>query len=489
MSAAGLTRQVAEWVSGVKYEDLPRRVVEEAKNQLLSVIAAVHAGHFSDFGRGLRRTVKDWSSGKDATIIPLGERTSLHTAIFANSALSSALEYGDHLFAAHTGHSAVVSAIALGEKVGLSGKQLIVAQVVANEIEGRLGAALLAAGDSMEALPACHLVGSAVVAARAFELDADATHAALGLALMQPMRALEPTFFGSDGRPVVAASSAPLGVQAAQLAASGWACDVDVLGHPRGLLASLAAKPVDDAFSALGSAWLTETLCYKIYPVHAGIATIVDCVLDIGRQHSIDPKKVRAVQVAASPLAVEVDERARGYLAGPATAAGTIAYSIGYNVAAAIADKELSARQLTRDRINDEALWELAGKVQVARDEIFAERAEAAWLAKRSGDGSRWLVDLDPLHVSQFRMSAGARVRIELEDGRSFEAEEEVAEGAAGRAYDDRRKAVEDKFRRETRYSLRKERMEKAVDLVLHLERASAANVRELVRLVCSERG
>jgi len=479
---------VAEWVAATKFEDLPRRVVEEAKNQILSVVAAIHAGHFSDFGRALRRTMKDWSPGKDATIIPLGERTSLHNAIYINSALSAALEYDDFLFAAHTGHSAVVAALALGEKASLSGKQIILCQVLANEIEGRLGAALVAAGEPMEALPACHLVGSAIVAAKAMELDADTTQAAIGLALLQPIRVLEPAFFGADGRAIAAASSAPIGVQAAQLAANGLTCTIDALGHERGLLRSLAEVPLGDVFAGLGSAWLTETLCYKIYPVHAGLGTIIDCVLDIGRQHPIDPKKVRAVHVAASPLAVEADERARSYLAGPATPTGTLAYSIGYNVAAAIADRELTARQLTRERIADPALWALAARVHVARDEIFAQRAQTAWLARVNKISGHQTLDLDPLHVSQFRMSAGARVRVEFEDGRSFEAEEEVAEGAAGRAYDDRRKAVEDKFRRETRYSLRKERMEKGVDLILHLESANAVSVRELVRVCCSER-
>lgn len=488
MSAGGLTRQVAEWVVSAQFEDLPRRVIEESKNQTLSVIAAIHAGHFSDFGRSLRRAVKDWSAGKDSTVIPLGERTSLHAAVFANSALGAALEYDDYLFAAHAGNSSVVAALALGERSGLSGKQMILAQVLANEIEGRLGAALLSAGDPMVALPACHLVGAAVATAKALELDADATEAALGLALMQPMRALEPAFFGGDGRSLSAAAAAQVGIQAAQLAASGIGCSVDILGHPRGLLHTLSDAPLLDAFKGLGSAWLTETLCYKIYPAHAGLATILDCMLDIGRQHALDPKKVRAVHVAASPMAFEIDARVRPYLAGPETPTGPLAYSIAYNVAAAIIDKELSARQLIRDRIVDPALWALAARVHVSRDDIFAQRAQAAWLARPSATSSRTVLDFDPLHVSQFRMSAGARVRVELEDGRSFEAEEEVAEGSAGRAYDDRRKAVEDKFRRETRYSLRKERMEKAIDLILHLERANSATLRELVRLCCSER-
>ena len=60
--------------------------------------------------------------------------------------------------------------------------------------------------------------------------------------------------------------------------------------------------------------------------------------------------------------------------------------------------------------------------------------------------------------------------------------------GSGARPFDDRRKAVEDKFRRETRYTLRKERMEKAIDIVHHLEESSASHIRELARLCCSEK-
>ena len=80
-------------------------------------------------------------------------------------------------------------------------------------------------------------------------------------------------------------------------------------------------------------------------------------------------------------------------------------------------------------------------------------------------------------------------MRIETEDGRSVEMIQESPYGGGTRSFEDRSKAVEDKFRRETRYTLRKERMEKAIDLVYHLEEATSAQIRELLRLCCSERG
>ena len=61
---SNVSAAVAEWAHGLTFEDIPSRVVEEAKNQILSVIAAIHAGHFSEAGRLVSRAMKDWCPGK-----------------------------------------------------------------------------------------------------------------------------------------------------------------------------------------------------------------------------------------------------------------------------------------------------------------------------------------------------------------------------------------------------------------------------------------
>src|SRR5213594_3175062 len=106
------TEQLAEWAVNLQFETIPRRVIQECKSQILSVIASVHAGHFTDAGRAVSKRVKEWSGGKEATLIPSGERTSMHNTIFGNTALSMALDYDDYLFAGHTGHSAVLCTLA-----------------------------------------------------------------------------------------------------------------------------------------------------------------------------------------------------------------------------------------------------------------------------------------------------------------------------------------------------------------------------------------
>jgi 2-methylcitrate dehydratase PrpD len=489
--SAGVSERIAEWVGHVRFEDLPRRVLEEAKNQILSVIAAIHSGHFSEAGRTVSRTVREWTGSKDATLIPSGERVSLSHAIFGNAALSMALDYDDYLFAGHTGHSAVVVTLALAEKIGVSGKEFLLAQTIANEVEGRVGASVLVGPHNGQMWSFIHLVGGAVVAARLLGLDASQTRSALGIAMLHPNYPLAPAFFGSEAKLLLAASTAPFGVQAAQLAANGLRGGDGVLDGEDGFVRKFAHQPLLGAYEGFGKTWLSDTLSFKIYPGCAYIDTTIDCVLSLARQHSIDGKKVRAVHVAAGPLTLGMEAWVASYLRGPDSMPVTLNFTVSYNVAAALMDKELTARQFARERIKDQATWDLARKVQVTLDDTMAQRMRDRALVKLvAEDGTeRAHLDLNALDLSTFKTSFGARVRVEMEDGRTFEAEQEVPLGAAGRPFDERRRSVEDKFRRETRYTLRKEKMEKAIDLVLHLEDASSAQLRELVRLCCSERG
>jgi len=486
MSGRNIITRIAEWVAAAEYENLPRRVVEEAKNQILSMIAAVHAGHFSDPGRMASRTVKEWTGGKEATLIPSGERTSVHYALFGNSALSMALDYDDYLFAGHTGHSAVLTTLALGEKLNVRGRDFLVAQVLANEIEGRLGASVLLGPLDGQMLSFLHLIGSAVIAAKLMNLDEGQIENAIGISLLQPNHLLMPGFFGSDAKIILAAQTAPAGVQAAELAANGIHGVSNLVESEHGFLQNFTPEPLLGAFEGFGSVWLTETLSYKLYPGCAYIDACIDCVLGLARQHHIDARGVRAVHVAASPLTIGMEKLAAPYVKGPESLATTLNFSVAYNVAAALLDRELTARQFSRDRIKDAALWTLAGKVHLTSDEEMGRSLTEHALLQQVG--GKHVLELSSARVSRFRAAFGARVRIEMEDGRNFEMQQEIPQGAAGRMFDDRRRAVEDKFRRETRYTLRKERMERAIDLVYHLEEGGAAQVRELVRSVCSER-
>src|SRR6266849_7455135 len=95
----------------------------------------------------------------------------------------------------------------------------------------------------------------------------------------------------------------------------------------------------------------------------------------------------------------------------------------------------------------------------------MARRTRDASLVRlESVDGRpQALLDLENADLTAFKMSFRARVRIQMGDGRGWEAEEEVPLGAAGRPAMEKRGAVEEKFRREVGQNVGRERAEAAL--------------------------
>lgn len=486
---SNVSAAVAEWAHGLTFEDIPPRVVEEAKNQILSVIAAIHAGHFSEVGRMVSRAMKDWCPGKEATLIPSGERTSVHYAIFGNAALSMALFYDDGLLGGHVGSTSVVVPMALAEQLGSAGKDMITAQVIANETASRLGLAMLTDALTEYRTPAAHRLGAALATAKLRKLDAAQTRSALAMAVQDPGVGIRAGFIGSDAKILSAAMSSPAGVQAAELAEQGLVAQGDPIAGEHGLLDLVGRRGAAGAFRTLGEIWLTETLTYTPFPCSSHVAGAIDCISALLRQHNIDGRKVEKVEVTVGPDAFELDQEAQQSFAGSETNPSALAFSVRYCVAATLLDKEFSPRQLTRDRIRDEAVWDLAGRVEVKVDPLAESDLRERSLRRQVERASHLGFDVGRIDLRGVRAALATKVRVSLKNERNFEIQRDSPMGTgAGPFGDDRVKTVEDKFRRETRYTLRKERMEKAIDLIHHLERGTPANVKEIVRNSCSER-
>jgi 2-methylcitrate dehydratase PrpD len=477
------TADIAAWVARTSFADLPPRVVAEAKSQMLSVLGAVHAGADTAAGAAVQRAVAGWRGAPEATCIPSGERTALHHALYANAALSMALDYDDYLFAGHTGHSAVLASLAVAEQRGLGGRDVLTAQVIANEVEGRIGASVLLGPLNGQLWTFIHLAGGAVVAAKLAGLDAERTVAALGIALLQPNYPLWAGFFGSEAKVLLAAETLAAGVRAAELAAAGLGGCPTVLEHAQGFVRAFAREPLWGAYGGLGRAWLTETLCYKLYPGCAYVDTVIDCALRLGAAHRPEPARIRRIAVGATPLTLGMEGLAAPHLRGPESMPVTLNFTVGYNVAVALLDGEVTPRQFTPARIDDPAVWALARRVELSLDDEMTDRMREASLLRAGEDG--WTLDLESGDLSGFRMSFGARVRIEMEDGRVFEDAEEVPLGGAGRPAAERRAAAAEKFVREAAPRLSESRAADVVGLVERLETLDAAGVRAVVAAAC----
>lgn len=527
------TREIAEWVSEVRYEDVPEQVIGEAKNQMLSVLGSVYSGALHEPANRVAKCLKEMSGEGACTFLPDGAKGDLQNVIVSNLARSIALDYDDYMIAGHTGHSSVLVPLALAEMLEASGRDVLLAQVIANEVASRIGAAVMVGPLNGQMWSFIHAAGAACAAARLMGLDYKQTLSALGLALSQPGYGLMAGFMGSDAKLLTAGTAAANGALSARLASEGVQGFPDILEHSQGFVEAFSFKPLFPILSSLGYTWLSNTLSYKIYPGCAYVDALLDSTLDIVQRERPEPDSIHRVDVYASLLTVKMDDMARPFVRNENSSPVTLNFYVPYNVAAALIDGELTPVQLTPNRIRDTELWRLARRVRTHHDiqltsRILDETAriiDVRYLLK----GINWqtlagvmkqigppnlgqLASSKPTHeiirdaigvigraltrgtetrqgefvpdnIESFRMNFGARVKVMLKNGKTFECEQQVPYGAAGRPLEEKRIEVIRKFRQEASLILSERAAGYLVNKIANFETLSNADIRKFMQM------
>lgn len=426
-------------------------------------------------------------------MIPSGERAPLHTACYVNAAASIAYDFDDYLFAGHTGHSAVIASLAFAEATGATGRELVTAQVAANEVAGRLGAAFLLGPHNGQMWTYIHALAGAAIAGRFLGPDETAIRNAIGIALAQPPFPLAPGFFGPDSKMLLASEPLVAGIRAAELAAEGLTGARDPIGDPDGMLAKMATRPLPFVFEGLGDVWLSETLAFKLYPGCAYIDTPLDA-FEIAAEHfaqaqgrPLEAADVAAIHVEATILTAAMELMGAQQRAHRATPTHTdVNFSVGLSLGVLLVTGELSVHSLS-PRILDmhnEKIQRIAARVTVEpTDEMNA------------GLGGLPDLGIDPIKLfdpdyapsladaetSRYRMSFPARVTIRTTTGEHYEARVDVPRGAPGRPFDEIARAVRGKFVRAARGVVADE--QEAADALAQIDACN--DVRALIAMCC----
>jgi Uncharacterized protein involved in propionate catabolism len=183
----------AAWAAAFDIADAPGDVVHRAGLQVASAFAGARAGTAVDWFDATATAAgpgADTGTSGAASVVG-GGCADVYTATFANAAASTVHDYDDYLFMGHTGHSAVFASLAACERAGTDGAALLENVVVANELAGRLGAAVAVGPHNGQMWAFIHQTAAAAVAAN-IEGDADTIREAVGLALYNPDYPLEP---------------------------------------------------------------------------------------------------------------------------------------------------------------------------------------------------------------------------------------------------------------------------------------------------------
>lgn len=464
---AGTIERIARWAHALSWSEVPETVVDLARAQRRSVLGAIAASSEDLAARRVLAALVGDASDGPAPFVGTERRVRVEDAIYAASASSIALDFDDYLCFGHTGHSAVLVPMLLAAETGASGREQLLAQIVANEIEARLGGACLIGPLNGQLWSFIHAAGAALAAGRLLGLDSHRLAHALAIALYQAPRPTVPGFMSPDSKLLTAAEPTMIGLRAARLAARGVTGPLDGLDHGHGFLSAFAFAPLARMLEQ-NDGWASRTLCIKPYPGCAYVDTTLDAMRAIG---PLDPSEIETIEVHAGLLTCGMDGLSRPYAADAPTPV-TVTFSVRWNVAIAIlagrvtphevshAWLEAHASQLPSivERVSLKHDPELTRRTLAAFAPVLAPRAVLAPIQKaalvrgfaamrrehrsielrltdlpallglRVGAGEPW----DDSALRAFAMTFPARVRVVLKSGAVREAEVDVPRGGAG---------------------------------------------------------
>lgn len=340
--------RAAHWASGLSYRDVPPPVRRIARTQFVNCVGAACWTRAHPFGDRVREALSAGSEdGSVGSIV--GSRTAPEEAAVGNATLSSALRFDGAVLGGPIGHSSVFVPLAYAEATDSDGRRLLVAQVAANEIAGRIGAAATGGPFDEELATSVHAVGAAVGRSVVEGDDPETLANALGTALSQPPRPLERAVVGSDAGVWGVGSGIRSGTVAVDSARSGIDGPREPVRGPGGFLCAATPHPSPGYLSGLGERWHTRTLSVKQFPGSFFVAGPIEAALEARGRFDRGRTTIGRVEVFVPQATITAATRAESH-AGDSESLSSRGYDVSHGVATALVEGERTPAQFGRER-------------------------------------------------------------------------------------------------------------------------------------------
>jgi len=375
-----VTRTLARYIAAARWEDVPPPVRHQAKRSLINLFAVALAGCRADPIEIAFRSLAEFSGGRTATLIGRSERIDALNAAFLNAAAANVHDFCDtHLATViHPTAPVAPALLALAELRVISGRDLLLAFILGNEVQARIGLAISPQhyNKGWHITSTCGVFGAAAGSGKLLGLDEHQLISALGTASTQSAGLCE--CLGMPAKSVSVGNAARNGLWSALLAEKGFGGPDEPLTGRQGFYNALGDIPdVSRITDRLGESYEIMATSYKPYPCGFVIHPVLDCVLDWRRDHPA--AEVTRIVVRGNPLLAHRTDR-------PDISTGRESQvSVQHAVAAALVHGAAGLDQFTDACVGDPRVKALRGKVEVLRDESFSTIAAAVDITTADG--------------------------------------------------------------------------------------------------------
>lgn len=373
IAASSPTEALATFASGLSFGDLPADVVAHAE---LCLLDALGCGIFAaelPWCRMVDDLVQQRSAAGVATIWGTSHTSTADGAALANGTAGHGFELDDiHPGGMHPGPLAVSVALALGEELGSSGREVVTGIVAGYEVGCRVAMAMIP-GHARAGFHAQGTVGAFVAAAtagRMLGLDPVRMRHAFGVVGSMAAGLLVAQEGGMTKR-LHSGRAAQSGVEAALLAQAGFTGAPDVLESPLGFCRAMGGGKEDlvALTAGLGETWETLRVGFKIYPSCGGSHSGIHGARTLRREHDFTADDVVAVHVVGSSHAVM--KVGAPYQPNGVTGAQM---NLAFMMALMLRFGECPLDQLTDEGIVDPATLAVAERISMTSDSRIDEK-------------------------------------------------------------------------------------------------------------------
>ena len=314
-ASGALASEVAAWVAGLSFADLPGDVVATTKLRVLDVIGLSLAGSTTPLGRSVRAGVRAMAPGGSSRVWGAGDRTAAPFAAFANASFAQALEFDDthNESIVHMSSPSVAAALALAETRRIGGRELLLAVAIGNEIACRVGSVAPGTFHRRGFHPTGLFspFGIAYGAGKLLGLDARSLAWAAGIAGSTAAGLLECWVDGTQSKFMHSGFAAQNGIAAAMLAQAGASGPPKIFEGRFGLFASHLQDPAPvknlaRITNGLGTQWDSRNSSFKPFPAAHVLHPYIDLVLRLRAQHGIRPADVVSIECPVAEFNVSI---------------------------------------------------------------------------------------------------------------------------------------------------------------------------------------
>jgi 2-methylcitrate dehydratase PrpD len=305
MTAADITGRLARYMAQAREQHLPPHVALEARHRILDALAAMVSGAHLKPGEMAIKYARAQGGAAEATVVTTDIKTNAINAALVNAMFGHADETDDFepVTKAHPGCSVVPAALAMAERDGRSGLELLNAVALGYDVCCRFLMALgpdHVRGTHRSAEGTSSTLGAVAAAASLARLDEKGMRHALSYAAQQVsgiwswVRDAEHVEKAFD----FSGMGARNGVTAAVMVQMGFTGVWDVLDGEHNALIALSAEPNPEAMVAdLGSRFYVTETAIKPYSVGYPIQAPLDAFLRLRRENGLTPANVERIVV------------------------------------------------------------------------------------------------------------------------------------------------------------------------------------------------